>query len=876
MSKFPNTPGIWWKLLALSLTFLPVPGRLLLGGESDPQKLLIEADRLAWLKNWTRAEPLFAEAEQLFNRQGDRRNELYSRIGKLRGQLPRMPNAELSQTLSELLADPLVRSDQKLRLRCLVVKGDTDMDMDAALAERDWTEALAIATSIGDKGWIVRANGELGILAFLNGDSGGAMMKIGMALRQAQETGDLGAEIRYLTLIGEGMAEFGRAEQALNYFDKALVAALRDKDLQSPLLTYSSKATALVALGRSSEAKQLLDQALEVATRRNAIGYQAELYVQLGLLAKKAGQPKEAILRFEDAARIAESAQAWRTISQARYEISKLREAEGNLAAAEEAAKQCVAMCRRVTDRFYLPRYLAREAEIQLKRGRIREAEATYAEAKDLINGNLVNVSSVWTKSSLIGVMNEVFLGHFRTEAQFSHNPKVAFRVVEEARGRPITDMLLAREQSRRVQPAELSASERQISRLQIDLQKTTVRRERQRILDRLLDAELAMAPVSTSADRWMRIATKPVALEELQRRLQPGEAVLEYVLDEPTSYCLVISRSSARLRKLAGKGEVGRVVTQLTTGIRANGKIEVPARRLHELVLTPLEQDLTGTGRLIVVPDGSLHQVPFELLVDVAGKLVLQTRTLSYSPSGSVLALVRAKTLTQGGKHPLLAVSYSPPDNIAPLKPAGGGVYDINRGELKPLPAANGEVRDAIQIFGGKSVALMDATESQVKAQPLQDFAVLHFAAHAVTSTKFPERSTLVLRSDEARQEDGLLQAREILRWRLNADVVTLATCDGLSGNIAGQEGVSSLARPFLVAGARSIVANLWSASDDFSRSLMKQFYIRLAVGQDVASALRQAKLDMIERFGSNATPYLWGGYIVLGDGAGKLRYGR
>jgi CHAT domain-containing protein len=108
----------------------------------------------------------------------------------------------------------------------------------------------------------------------------------------------------------------------------------------------------------------------------------------------------------------------------------------------------------------------------------------------------------------------------------------------------------------------------------------------------------------------------------------------------------------------------------------------------------------------------------------------------------------------------------------------------------------------------------------------------------------------------------------------RLNAGLVTLAACDGFSGQVAGQEGVSSLARPFLVAGARSVVANLWSANDDFSRALMKRFYTRLRSGQDVASALRQAKLEMIELFGSRATPHLWGGYIVMGDGSGKLRY--
>jgi CHAT domain-containing protein len=169
----------------------------------------------------------------------------------------------------------------------------------------------------------------------------------------------------------------------------------------------------------------------------------------------------------------------------------------------------------------------------------------------------------------------------------------------------------------------------------------------------------------------------------------------------------------------------------------------------------------------------------------------------------------------------------------------------------------------------------LLNATEADVKAQPLPQFAAIHFAVHGLASTKFPERSTLVLRSDEARHEDGLLQAREILDLRLNADLVTLSACESGTGQISGQEGVASLARPFLVAGARSVVANVWSANDDFTHSLMKAFYTHLAAGQDEGSALRQAKLDMIQNFGKNATPYLWGGFVVVGDSAVKLAAG-
>ena len=121
--------------------------------ESDPDKLLQEADRLAWFKAWTRAAPLYGEARRLFTARGDRRNALYAEVNQLRGELPRLAVPEVSQRLADYLEDPIIQSDDALRLRCLVIKGETDEDLDPFLAEQSWREALEIANRLGDEGW---------------------------------------------------------------------------------------------------------------------------------------------------------------------------------------------------------------------------------------------------------------------------------------------------------------------------------------------------------------------------------------------------------------------------------------------------------------------------------------------------------------------------------------------------------------------------------------------------------------------------------------------------------------------------------------------------------------------------------------------------
>jgi CHAT domain-containing protein len=100
----------------------------------------------------------------------------------------------------------------------------------------------------------------------------------------------------------------------------------------------------------------------------------------------------------------------------------------------------------------------------------------------------------------------------------------------------------------------------------------------------------------------------------------------------------------------------------------------------------------------------------------------------------------------------------------------------------------------------------------------------------------------------------------------------VTLSACASGAGSVHGQDGVESLVRPFLAAGARSVVANLWTADDRFSLAIMKLFYSQLRDGVDKATALRNAKIAMLDAYGVRAVPKLWAGLVINGDAAAPL----
>src|SRR5207253_7933351 len=101
----------WWSAAALFTLVLLFPYSGSRQQTADPEQLVEQADHLAWLRNWSRAEPLYAQAQRLFAARNDHRNALYAEINTLRGQLPQLPVPEVSQRLAEYLDDPMVQSD---------------------------------------------------------------------------------------------------------------------------------------------------------------------------------------------------------------------------------------------------------------------------------------------------------------------------------------------------------------------------------------------------------------------------------------------------------------------------------------------------------------------------------------------------------------------------------------------------------------------------------------------------------------------------------------------------------------------------------------------------------------------------------------------
>ena len=200
-----------------------------------------------------------------------------------------MSFVELSRFIDEQLQNPIVRSDAKLRLWCLIAKGYTDIEIDYRAAKRDWLEAQEIAKNLGDDRAMTRASGELGLIAFLEGNPGRQHGSSAARCYRRWLAGDTGGQIRFLELLGTGFEEVNRHAEALRFFERAIKLADAEKDSGLPFMAYEGKAQALVALGRTDEAKRVLEDALTKARSQQKRGHEAQLLILLGRLTAQMG-----------------------------------------------------------------------------------------------------------------------------------------------------------------------------------------------------------------------------------------------------------------------------------------------------------------------------------------------------------------------------------------------------------------------------------------------------------------------------------------------------------------------------------------------------------------------------------------------------------
>ncbi len=858
-------------LLVLPILLLP----LIVCRDSRIQeslRLLADADRLAMLYNWPKAAALYAQAESLFMKSGDKKNALLARLGYFWATADSGVNPSIRKEVATHLQDPLVQADPKLMLRGLVTQAVLDRNSNETAAREPWAEIMKLGKTLGDKNWEERAKAEIAQISFMDGDLRSAAQMIREALISQYLRLDLGAAVYYTAMVGYGFIGSGRPETGLQYCDRALRLAFFAKDMGFPFLAYQGKAAALFALKRNAEAESVLKEALFRAREEHNYFAVSQLLVIAGMAAAS-HDSAAAIEYLREATDVSHERGFRHVFAWSTFQLAEVYRDIGNLNDAESLASRSNEIIRNLEDRYHLPQHLTLLADLKARKGEFERADELYSEAADVIDALLVNVNARELKGSLIATLSESYVGHFELAATKFSDPNRAYQIIEQARGRSLADTLRGESETLSSSDEISLEAQKEINRIQLALLHNTSRDERESLLNQLFRMEQRLSPVRRTSSPLGSASDrpKPVPLGTVQASLHADEMLLEYVLGETQSYCLEITRESVAITVLpAGRRRIEDLVEKYLSAVRSKQPETAFAKELFSLLLQPVigDESRTRATKLIIVPDGVLHLLPFDGLKDPQGRYVLESYVVTYAPSATVLHLLRASRPSEQATKSFLGVGdvvYS-----GAVLPAGDSV-ELDGVTLRNLAGSGEEVISASKILKGNSQLLLqtNATEAQFKALQLADFRVVHLAVHSVANTQFPDRAALVLGRSPTSGEDGLLQVREIRDLSLRADLVTLSACETGSGRLLGQEGIASLERAFLLAGAKAVIASLWTADDWYTIALMKRLYQHLIDGYDKDTALRQAKLDLLNQFGDQAVPIYWAGFTLVGDGS-------
>jgi CHAT domain-containing protein len=377
-------------------------------------------------------------------------------------------------------------------------------------------------------------------------------------------------------------------------------------------------------------------------------------------------------------------------------------------------------------------------------------------------------------------------------------------------------------------------------------------------------------------------LSAPPVDLASARDLLEPDTLAVELYLGAGGAYAIAIGTSTATVRSLGPQGPLDAAARKLHADLSARNRREAGEdaaeraariaaaddaaqaglRALRRRLFGALEPLLAGRRRVVIVPDGALHYVPFAAL--------LPEHEVVTAPSLGVLAALRARAREARGEG--LALIGDPVLGASDprLEVRGAETSDLR---LPRLTFAGAEL-DAIAELVPASERVVrrgfEATRAWVLDGGLASRRLVHFATHGVLDAEEPARSGLVLSEVDAagRPLEGFLNLADVYGLRLSADVVTLSACETALGKEVRGEGLVGLTRGLLHAGARQVVASLWKVHDQATRELMVRFYRGLLErGRAPAAALRAAQraLANSERF---SAPYYWAGFVLQGDG--------
>jgi CHAT domain-containing protein/Tfp pilus assembly protein PilF len=342
-------------------------------------------------------------------------------------------------------------------------------------------------------------------------------------------------------------------------------------------------------------------------------------------------------------------------------------------------------------------------------------------------------------------------------------------------------------------------------------------------------------------------LTADPITLYDIQSRLDPKTAALEYWISNNRLIIWLITHSEVITKTVQiTNNDLNTLVEKARRSIQTNSKNEANSdlSELYKYLVAPVESNLASFSNLVIIPNQSLHFLPFQALINKKGEYLVQKFNLVYAPSASVYILCNDKLIKTGSKF------------------MGVALGDVSVGNNEGLPGTEDELKKILPLFPDNISAFgKQSTETFVRKNS-GNYNFLHFATHGLYNYRQPLYSYLLFPSTD--EDDGRLNVFEVFEMNLNSKLVTLSACETGLGNISQGDELTGLSRAFLFAGSSSVIVSLWSVADYPTALLMSDFY-RYLKDHSMQEALTLAQKDVIKLY---PDPVYWAPFILIGNG--------
>jgi len=442
------------------------------------------------------------------------------------------------------------------------------------------------------------------------------------------------------------------------------------------------------------------------------------------------------------------------------------------------------------------------------------------------------------------------------------HHAEEAFEVTERARARGFLRMGTGRDTASRDNGSGLAVKAAEVL-VQIEQWSTSpvpgTTLDELRLRYELLRSRLQSV---SQGDAFFQ----PLTLPQIRRELPVDTTLVSYFISPLGAHAWVVDAEGVehvdlglddgRMKQItcwaAQFGRPRGSAEQRGAEVKDCGSDPALAGEVYAALIAPLRSRIRNR-RLMILPHGDLHYVPFAALRDPQhNRYLVEDYTISYLPSASALPLLRARESKMGG------------DALVLGDPEASG--------QTRLRGANKEAHRVASTLQAKAMTGKDATKDLLYG--LGNVDLLHIAAHGIHDPAGPRFSAIFLAGSDERS--GVLTVEEIQSrldlWGVN--LVVLAVCQSGVGARSGGDDVVSLTRAFLYAGSPGVISALWNIDDEGTAPLIEKFYRHLVTGSTAAEALREAQLAML-RDAKYSDPHYWAAFHLTGDPQGKLSAG-